>query len=150
MRTLALALVCIGGLSAAMAQAPPGCQKRYCTQISTCAEAHYRYSVCGDRSLDRDDDGIPCEDMCGKSHSVMRARIAAQPLHHSQLSEASVLPQQSQAADAAPRAGDFACSGKRVCREMLTCAEARFYLTQCGVRSLDGDGDGTPCAGLCK
>ncbi len=27
--------------------------------------------------------------------------------------------------------------------------QARYYLTQCGVRSLNGDGDGIPCESLC-
>jgi endonuclease YncB( thermonuclease family) len=44
----------------------------------------------------------------------------------------------------------FACAGKRYCREMTTCAEARFYITQCGVRSLDGDHDGVPCERICR
>jgi hypothetical protein len=39
----------------------------------------------------------------------------------------------------------FTCSGKKVCREMTSCREARFYLTECGVNSLDGDRDGVPC-----
>lgn len=42
------------------------------------------------------------------------------------------------------------CGLKTRCREMGSCDEARFYLTQCGVKSLDGDGDGVPCASLCK
>lgn len=44
----------------------------------------------------------------------------------------------------------FSCSGKRYCREMSSCAEANFYLRQCGVSSLDGDGDGRPCEVLCR
>src|SRR5262245_56194821 len=44
----------------------------------------------------------------------------------------------------------WTCGEKRFCREMTSCAEARFYLTKCGVRSLDGDGDGRPCSGLCR
>lgn len=40
---------------------------------------------------------------------------------------------------------NFTCAGKEVCREMTSCAEARFYLTQCGQKSLDGDSDGIPC-----
>ncbi len=44
----------------------------------------------------------------------------------------------------------FACSGKRYCREMSSCEEAKFYLTQCGVGSLDGDKDGVPCETLCR
>ena len=41
------------------------------------------------------------------------------------------------------------CGAKRYCNQMTSCAEARYYLTQCGVRSLDGDGDGIPCERLC-
>lgn len=41
------------------------------------------------------------------------------------------------------------CGAKRHCGQMTSCAEARYYLTQCGVRSLDGDGDGIPCESLC-
>jgi hypothetical protein len=39
----------------------------------------------------------------------------------------------------------FTCAGKTVCKEMTSCAEARYYLTQCGVTTLDGDSDGIPC-----
>jgi endonuclease G, mitochondrial len=53
-------------------------------------------------------------------------------------------------APTAAMSGDFRCSGKRTCKEMSSCAEARFYLAQCGASSLDGDGDGTPCAKLCR
>lgn len=45
--------------------------------------------------------------------------------------------------------GRFTCGGKRFCRQMTSCAEARFYLTQCGVRRLDRDGDGRPCESIC-
>lgn len=48
------------------------------------------------------------------------------------------------------RSGQFNCSGKRYCRQMSSCAEANFYLRQCGVASLDGDGDGRPCEALCR
>ena len=44
----------------------------------------------------------------------------------------------------------FSCSGKRYCREMTSCEEAKFYLAQCGVRSLDGNHDGVPCEALCR
>lgn len=32
---------------------------------------------------------------------------------------------------------------------MTSCAEARFYLNECGLSRLDGDQDGTPCEALC-
>ena len=43
----------------------------------------------------------------------------------------------------------FSCGSKRFCREMNSCAEAMFYLRQCGVRRLDGDNDGIPCESIC-
>ena len=41
------------------------------------------------------------------------------------------------------------CGAKRTCGEMTSCAEARFYLNECGLSRLDGDQDGTPCEALC-
>ncbi|HEV2557205.1 MAG TPA: thermonuclease family protein [Microvirga sp.] len=54
-------------------------------------------------------------------------------------------------ADPAPvrASSEFSCGGKRTCGQMNSCAEARFYLNQCGVRRLDGDSDGTPCESIC-
>ncbi len=42
------------------------------------------------------------------------------------------------------------CGAKRYCGEMASCAEAWFYLNECGVRRLDGDRDGVPCEDLCR
>ncbi len=54
------------------------------------------------------------------------------------------------AAPTSATTSSFTCSGKRYCREMSSCEEAKFYLTQCGVSSLDGNHDGVPCAKLCR
>jgi len=45
---------------------------------------------------------------------------------------------------------DTQCGSKRYCREMTSCAEAKFYLQQCGRSSLDGDSDGVPCESICR
>lgn len=50
----------------------------------------------------------------------------------------------------ATTSGGFTCAGKRTCREMTSCEEAKFYLNNCGVRSLDGNHDGEPCEKLCR
>lgn len=42
------------------------------------------------------------------------------------------------------------CGTKTTCKEMNSCEEAKFFLNQCGVKSLDGNGDGTPCNKLCR
>ena len=54
------------------------------------------------------------------------------------------------AAPTSATTSSFTCSGKRYCREMSSCEEAKLYLTQCGVRSLDGNHDGVPCETLCR
>ena len=50
---------------------------------------------------------------------------------------------------ASPATASFRCGGKTYCREMSSCEEARFFLRQCGMTRLDGDGDGIPCERLC-
>ncbi|WP_240761574.1 thermonuclease family protein [Nitrosococcus wardiae] len=42
------------------------------------------------------------------------------------------------------------CGAKCYCKLMANCAEARFYLEQCELTRLDGDGDGMPCEALCR
>ncbi len=44
----------------------------------------------------------------------------------------------------------FVCGTKRYCKQMASCAEARFYLENCGLTRLDGDRDGVPCESLCR
>lgn len=41
------------------------------------------------------------------------------------------------------------CGSKKHCSEMTSCEEAKHYLTQCGIRTLDGNADGVPCEKLC-
>lgn len=55
-------------------------------------------------------------------------------------------------ADATPRqpAHDASCGDKTRCAQMSSCDEARHYLQVCGLKYLDGDGDGTPCEYLCN
>jgi endonuclease YncB( thermonuclease family) len=48
------------------------------------------------------------------------------------------------------KASHIGCGQKTMCRQMESCKEARFYLDQCGVTSLDGNHDGIPCATLCR
>ncbi|WP_245797022.1 excalibur calcium-binding domain-containing protein [Haemophilus paracuniculus] len=50
---------------------------------------------------------------------------------------------------AKPQNSNLKCGGKRYCSDMNSCAEAKFYLRQCGLRRLDRDGDGVPCESLC-
>lgn len=49
-----------------------------------------------------------------------------------------------------PSAVPGRCGPKRRCSEMRSCAEARFYLRQCGLAGLDRDSNGIPCESLCR
>jgi hypothetical protein len=40
------------------------CSKKYCKNMSSCEEAYYKLEKCGHSRLDRDKDGIPCENVC--------------------------------------------------------------------------------------
>lgn len=62
-------------------------------------------------------------------------------------------PAQSQAASpvsAPATASRAACGSKKHCSQMSSCEEARHYLAQCGIKTLDGNDDGVPCEKLCS
>lgn len=46
--------------------------------------------------------------------------------------------------------GAFICGTKTRCSQMLSCAEAEFYLQQCRLSTIDGNRDGKPCEQLCS
>ena len=54
------------------------------------------------------------------------------------------------AAPVAANPSGWTCGTKSTCGQMASCDEAKFHLTQCGLKSLDRDGDGVPCASLCR
>lgn len=110
--------------------------EKTCSQMSNCAEAAYYLNICGHGKRDADNDGIPCESMCGDTHADYERRRAAEGFNPN--------------GGAEKRVRQFSCSGKRTCGQMDDCDEARFYLRECGLGRLDRDGDGTPCESLCR
>lgn len=45
---------------------------------------------------------------------------------------------------------DPRCGTKKRCSQMNSCEEAKYYLTHCHAKMIDGDGDGIPCEKLCQ
>jgi len=43
----------------------------------------------------------------------------------------------------------YTCGSKSHCSQMRSCNEAYFYLSRCGLGSLDTNRDGVPCENLC-
>jgi len=130
------------------------CVEKKCPEMESCAEAYYHLEVCGEAARDADNDTIPCEALCGKTvDEYRRRRGPALPKDASRVQQL-VQPPAAVRAPGTPSAsaesqGTFTCAGKRKCGEMGSCAEARFYLSTCGVGSLDRDHDGVPCESLC-
>ncbi|MBL0089753.1 MAG: excalibur calcium-binding domain-containing protein [Ideonella sp.] len=42
-------------------------------------------------------------------------------------------------------ASTYRCDGRRYCRQMTSCAEAKYFLAHCPGVKMDGDHDGIPC-----
>ena len=47
------------------------------------------------------------------------------------------------------QAAEFSCSPQKYCGDMRNCAEAVFFLRQCGHKKRDGNSNGIPCEKLC-
>ncbi len=153
------------GLLAPCAARAFDCADTKCNQIRSCEEAHHKLTVCGHGERDGDNDGIPCEILCGDNLESYLKRVGA---------GAGKAPPATKKRPAARAAGgndpslnltgadgaiadedttpsdEFKCAGKRTCEQMDSCGEAKFYLQKCGVKSLDGDRDGVPCNSLCR
>lgn len=56
-------------------------------------------------------------------------------------------PQEKRASSEAPARSTpgFRCDGRRHCSQMTSCAEAKYFLSNCPGVEMDGDGDGIPC-----
>jgi len=39
----------------------------------------------------------------------------------------------------------YKCDGRKYCSQMTSCAEARYFLSNCAGVKMDGDGNGIPC-----
>lgn len=141
------------------------CADTKCNQIRSCDEAHHKLTVCGHVERDGDSDGIPCEMLCGDNLELYLKRVGAGT--GKVLPATKKPPAANAAAGGAPSlsltgadgatadedttpSDEFKCSGKRTCKQMDSCDEAKFYLSKCGVKSLDGDRDGVPCNSLCR
>jgi hypothetical protein len=60
-----------------------GMGEKACPEINTCGEAYYRYTTC--REIIRDGgvagerNGVPCQNVCGKTPLEMAAKIRSEP-----------------------------------------------------------------------
>ncbi|MEZ5870376.1 MAG: excalibur calcium-binding domain-containing protein [Nitratireductor sp.] len=121
------------------------CRAKYCSQMGDCGEAWYHLKVCGDTGRDADGDGIPCENVCGKSLEILRKRLQASDVDPDAAGGAVqfVPPPRSSSQQ-------FDCSVRKSCKQMVICEEATFHLRTCGNRKLDGNHDGIACNSICR
>ncbi len=48
-------------------------------------------------------------------------------------------------ADAPSAKQQYQCDGRTYCSQMISCAEATFFINNCPDTKMDGDNDGIPC-----
>jgi Excalibur calcium-binding domain len=104
--------------------------KTFCREMESCDEARYFLEQCNLKRLDGDNDGSPCENLCGDGDKQSTIKLSS--------------------GGQSPNAIGKQCGSKSKCNQMQSCEEAQFYLTQCGVGRLDRDGDGVPCESICQ
>ncbi len=51
-------------------------EKRYCKEMASCEEAIYHLQKCGNKHLDHDKDGVPCESLCAKKTCSTQLKAA--------------------------------------------------------------------------
>ena len=115
-------------------------RRPYCKNMTSCFDALYYLDVCNHHRLDRDNDGVPCESLCGKKLTPALIEMK-QGLSKQSESKLGLLSETQP---------DFKCGLKKTCREMTSCREATYYFKHCSLKHLDGDRDGKPCNRLCK
>ena len=60
--------------------------------------------------------------------------------------EAATLDPVDRAAPSNPAAvSGFSCDGRKVCSQMKSCAESKYFLANCPGTTMDGDKNGIPC-----
>lgn len=80
-----------------------------------------------------------------QSPAQWRKLHPSEPTKHTHQQQHKALPQTQKP----ERFSNLACGKKNYCSQMVTCDEAHFYLTVCGVQRLDTNKDGIPCESLC-
>lgn len=131
--------------------------KRTCREMESCEEAVFHFQTCGLKSLARNRDGVPCVgSVCRQGTEGWEARLKLdsardQPWSAEGLTPALKGTETFVAPGAAVRSDSgFDCVGKKYCKHMSSCKEARYRLTVCGDQALDKDGDGVPCESVCR
>ena len=119
------------------------CIKKYGKQMSSCEEAVYQLNKCGFGRLDRDNDGIPCEWICGDNKRLSGVKQWSQqgakiPQLRKKVGTTILVP-------LLPK-----CLQKKTCKEFKSCAEVAQYLHQCAGSKLNTDNRKMPCPSLCK
>lgn len=49
----------------------------YCKNMQSCEQAQFYLKQCGATRLDRDNDGIPCENICGKGKKKGKSKATS-------------------------------------------------------------------------
>jgi hypothetical protein len=74
MRGFIFVLTLVAALGQSHGWAQDCAEEKLCTRMRSCAEADYYFRQCGHSKRDADNDGIPCESICGDTMEMYLQR----------------------------------------------------------------------------
>jgi hypothetical protein len=113
------------------------CPQRLCSSFASCDEVRAYLAACPQwtSDLDWDNDGVPCNDLCGSSGEQQPPPAPTQQ-------------------PALPPSDEWTggCGSYQACTTFSSCAEVHAFLNACPQYwgRADGNGDGVPCENLCR
>ena len=110
--------------------------------MSSCEEAVYQLNKCDFKQLDSDNDGIPCEIICGDNKRLSGVEKWSQ--------QGVKIPQLRNSVGTTILLRIPPECTKKTCKMMKSCTEVAQYLHQCPGFKLHTNHRNIPCPSLCK
>ena len=105
--------------------------KTTCSEMRSCGEALYYISNCPNtEKLDKDSNGIPCEDTLCDTTGIEVDDISVNA---------------PTVKDMYTPSNKLKCDGRQYCSQMTSCEEATYFLRNCPNTKMDGDANNIPC-----
>lgn len=87
----------------------------------------------------------PCPSTQSRRDPTLEELNAAEKKRRAEATSAAAATPRAVAPSPAAVSSSFRCDGRKYCSQMSSCAEAKYFLSNCPGVKMDGDNDGMPC-----